>query len=110
MEITPEDLANLRARDERWQHIHLAQRVEAEISGSLIVNLVIEAATRKAEYAKEQLVSVNPADTDAIIALQADAKCAKLIGETLGIVKNNAENAYSAVRAEERISLDTRTD
>lgn len=106
MEITAEDLANLRARDERWQHINLSLRVDAELRDSLLVNLVIEAAARKAEYAKDQLVDTNPADTQAIIALQADAKCARLIGETLRIVKNNAENAYSAVQAEERISLD----
>lgn len=104
--ITPEDLTNLRARDDRWEIVNLSLRIDAELRESLLLNLVIEAATRRAEQAKDRLAEISPSDINGIIALQAEAQCAKLIGETLSIVKNSAENAFASIREEERIHIE----
>lgn len=108
--ITAEDLSNLRARDERWRIVDLSIKIDTELRDSLIINLVIEAASRRAEEAKDALVDVNPSDLQKIIGLQADAQCAKLIGEILRNVKTSGNEAFAALQAEEEISINNRSE
>lgn len=108
--ITPEDLDNLRARDERWKIVDLSIKIDTELRDSLIINMVIEAASRRAEEAKDALVDVNPSDIQKIIGLQADAQCAKLIGEILRNVRNSGNEAFASLHAEEENSLENRRD
>lgn len=107
--ITPEDLANLRARDGRWKIVDLSIRIDAELRDSLIINLIIEAAARRAEEAKDALSEVDANDVKKIISLQADVQRAKLIGEILRDIKNSGNEAYAALKAEESINLENRS-
>lgn len=104
--ITQEDLERLRARDERWKQVDLSLRIDAELRDSVALNLFIEAAARRAEEAKALLVQVNPADTKAIIALQAKAQCATLIGEVLYAVRQQGEIAYASLQEDGQVNLE----
>lgn len=106
--ITPDDLTNLRARDKRWESVHLSIKIDTELRDSLALNLIIEAAARRAYEAKEKLADVDPGDTKGIISLQADVQRARLIGEILREVKESGDEAYAALKDEEEINVSNR--
>lgn len=104
--ITQEDIERLKARDERWRQVDTAMAVDAELRDSVALNLIIEAAVRHTESAKEALLHVNPADTKAIIGFQAKGQCAKFIGDTLRSIRETGLNAAASLDHDGAVELD----
>lgn len=109
-EITKEDIAALREIDPKWKAVELSIRVDTELRDSAIINLVIIAATRRAEEAKEALADIDPTDTKKIISLQADVQRAKLIGEILRNVKTRGDESYAALMSEQTMVTENRSE
>jgi hypothetical protein len=104
--ITKEDIDRLKARDMRFRDIELAIRVDEELRDSVVVNLILEAATRRSETALEQLAFCNPADTLMVASYQAEVRCARFIVETLRKVRENGIHAAASLDEEGEIELE----
>lgn len=107
--ITAADLAALRTRDPRWEKVQLSIKLDTELRESLALNLIIEAAARRAHEALEKLADVDVTDTKKLISLQADVQRAKLIGEILRGIKESGEDAYSSLKEQERMESENRS-
>lgn len=104
--ITDQDIEAIRARDERFQHYDLSLKVDDELRNSFTINLLLEAASRQMEEAKDALVDVNPTDTKKIYDLQVKAGCAKLIGQVLNTIRKRGLAAYTSIEDDKFVELD----
>lgn len=103
--ITKEDIERLKSRDARWKDIDIAIKVDEELRDSVALNLILEAATRWADEALEQLAVVNPSDTAAVIGYQARVRCARFIAETLAGIRQRGLNSAAALDEEGKVEL-----
>lgn len=107
--ISDQDIEALKSRDKRWRDYDLALKIDAELRENFTLNLILEAAARQMEEAKDALVDVNPTDVKQIYDLQVKAGCAKLIGKVLNDIRKMGLNAYTSIEEDNFIELD-RTD
>lgn len=104
--INEMDIEALKARDERFRHYDLALKVDAELRESFTLNLILEAASRQMEEAKDAMIDVNPTDSKQIYDLQVKAGCAKLIGQVLNNIRKKGLAAYTSIEEDKFIELD----
>lgn len=104
--ITEQDLEALKARDKRWIDYDIALKVDADLRENFTINLILEAASRQMEEAKDALVDVNPTDTKKIYDLQVRAGCAKLIGNVLNDIRKRGISAYTSIEEDKFVELD----
>lgn len=104
--INERDIEALKARDERFRHYDIALKVDAELRESFTLSLILEAACRQREEAKDALEEVNPTDMKQIYDLQVKAGCAKLIERVLNNIRNKGLLAYASIEEDKFIELD----
>ncbi len=104
--INEQDIEALKARDERFRHYETALRVDEELRENFTLNLILEAASRQMEEAKDALIDVNPTDARQIYDLQVKAGCAKLIGQVLNSIRKKGLTAYTSIEEDKFIELD----
>lgn len=104
IKISEEFIERLKSRDKRWVDIEMAIKLEAELRDSLAIKLVLEHVNFEAVDALEKLASVTPNDVNAIVALQASVKRARIIGNTLEALRRRGAIAQQQIEEEGEIS------
>jgi hypothetical protein len=99
--MTADQMAEIQARDRRFATINLGIEVEAELRAGRPLRLLMVRLREDADAAMQEFATANPAETAAIIGLQARVFRFQYIFDTLNAILTRGQVAEAAVRGED---------
>lgn len=93
-----EFIERMKARNIHLNNIETAIKVEAELSNSTLFPLIIEVANSEADDALAELATVDPSNSNKIIALQGKIYRAKMLSDTLIAIRERGLSSMAAIQ------------
>lgn len=104
--FTPEMLELLKARDQRWNHVDLASRIERELAQSIGMQTLIEAISIESDRALQELAFVSPSNTAKIIDLQARCFMSRFVHSTLQMALTRGDDAVKSLEEDGPVAIE----
>lgn len=109
-DLTPEDLAVIKAQDARFAEIDLGFAIAAELRDSATVKTLVSALRQDALDAVLDLAKVTPSDINAVTRCVARSLAYSLLREHLNKVLHSAKSNIDQIAHEDAMRADEGTE